>query len=41
MENSEPRYSLEAMPMVLACAACTINRKGASEETPGPDSPGE
>jgi hypothetical protein len=41
MENSEPRYSLEAMPMVLACAACSFNRKGASEETPGPDSPGE
>jgi hypothetical protein len=41
MENSEPRYSLEALPMVLACAACALNRKGASVETPGPDSPGE
>jgi hypothetical protein len=41
MENSEPRYSLEAMPMVLACVACALNRKGASEETPFPDSPGE
>ena len=39
MENSEPRYSLEAFPIVLACAACALNRKGASEETPCPDSP--
>ena len=41
MENSEPRYSLEAFPIILACAACAFNRKGASEETPYPDSPGE
>jgi len=34
MENSEPRYTLEAFPMVLACAACAFKRKGVSEETP-------
>jgi 4-amino-4-deoxy-L-arabinose transferase-like glycosyltransferase len=26
MENSEPRYTLEAFPMVLACAACAFVR---------------
>jgi hypothetical protein len=25
MENSEPRYTLEAFPMVLACAACALD----------------
>jgi hypothetical protein len=24
MENSEPRYTLEAFPMVIACAACGV-----------------
>jgi 4-amino-4-deoxy-L-arabinose transferase-like glycosyltransferase len=28
MENSEPRYTLEAFPFVLACAACAFNRPG-------------
>jgi len=26
MENSEPRYTLEAFPFVLACAACAFDR---------------
>jgi 4-amino-4-deoxy-L-arabinose transferase-like glycosyltransferase len=35
MENSEPRYTLEAFPMVIACAACVLEkRQGVSGETP-------
>jgi 4-amino-4-deoxy-L-arabinose transferase-like glycosyltransferase len=32
MENSEPRYTLEAFPMVIACAACGL--AGGRIETP-------
>jgi hypothetical protein len=28
MENSEPRYTLEGFPMVLACAACALGAPG-------------
>jgi hypothetical protein len=28
MENSEPRYSLEAMPVLIACSACGFGGKG-------------
>jgi hypothetical protein len=36
IENSEPRYTLEAFPMVLACAACAFDRArgGAAERGP-------
>jgi hypothetical protein len=38
MENSEPRYTLEMFPMLIACAACVLDpmrrQKGVSEETP-------
>jgi hypothetical protein len=38
MENSEPRYTLELFPILLASAACAFGRRakneGASEETP-------
>jgi Dolichyl-phosphate-mannose-protein mannosyltransferase len=34
MENSEPRYTLEAFPMVLACAACAFARARSSVESP-------
>jgi hypothetical protein len=27
MENSEPRYTLEAMPILIACAACAFSRR--------------
>jgi hypothetical protein len=26
MENSEPRYTLEALPILIACAACAFSR---------------
>jgi hypothetical protein len=28
MENSEPRYTLEMFPMLIACAACAFGPKG-------------
>ncbi|MGD0796753.1 MAG: glycosyltransferase family 39 protein [Acidobacteriaceae bacterium] len=38
MENSEPRYTLEMFPMLIACAACALVplpiQQGVSEETP-------
>jgi len=38
MENSEPRYTLEMFPLLIACAACAFvpspRQKGVSEETP-------
>lgn len=34
MENSEPRYTLEAFPMVIACAACALAGTRASAERP-------
>jgi hypothetical protein len=34
MENSEPRYTLEAMPMLLACAACAFTRRLAPAAQP-------
>jgi hypothetical protein len=42
MENSEPRYTLEMFPMLIACAACAFGpewrQKGVSGETPFPGS---
>ena len=32
MENSEPRYTLEAFPFVLACAACALVARAASRD---------
>jgi hypothetical protein len=34
MENSEPRYTLEAMPILLACAACAFTRRLAPAAQP-------
>jgi len=33
MENSEPRYTLEAFPMVIACAACGLAGRGIESTT--------
>lgn len=34
MENSEPRYTLEAMPILIACAACALSGKRAPRGSP-------
>jgi hypothetical protein len=36
MENSEPRYTLEAMPIVLACAAYGLAGRGVRHAKPTP-----
>jgi 4-amino-4-deoxy-L-arabinose transferase-like glycosyltransferase len=36
MENSEPRYTLETMPVLLACAACAFTRSRAVVRQPDP-----
>jgi hypothetical protein len=36
MENSEPRYTLETMPILLACAACAFTRSRALMRQPDP-----
>jgi hypothetical protein len=36
MENSEPRYTLEAMPILMACAACAFAGTRVRRQQPGP-----
>jgi hypothetical protein len=36
MENSEPRYTLEALPILFACAACAFDRRRVLQTKPTP-----
>jgi hypothetical protein len=36
IENSEPRYTLEAMPILMACAACAFAGTRVRRQQPGP-----
>jgi hypothetical protein len=39
MENSEPRYTLEILPMLIACAACALAKPGAVRTQPSQQQP--
>jgi hypothetical protein len=39
MENSEPRYTLEMLPLLIACAGCALAKRGAVRTQPSQQQP--